>query len=383
MIRWFTPRKKGNGWKLQKFHDLLHLALDMERFGPPSNFDAGPMESGLRYWAKLPADTSQMRGYNTFAKQVAARTFEFQCFAKALRKHGLCGVRDPNPEKEEGKKKADNNLGTPGGTRYRIYANRINPMSQGGAIFKQTMPIRKNTCRSAFNVSRVVENFLRFQPKEEPHDWLPVQREGPDKFWELHTEVSLKLPMDGENMEHDIISTLRCHPNHLNEGPWYDWVIVQYKTDKKLFQDLENINTQYNPDCVPSKVLAIAKDPNDSNNSWLLVHGCEYRTTKEDIGQDSVLLEHWKLAYHDLSKYLPRIGRGINYDGTKMSPRDLPYKAPHLTWVRPENVLCRCLVIEEEPGIFETLPEDGNNRAKNDVLLVRQHKQWPLEFTDA
>jgi len=98
MVRWFTPRKKGNGWKLQKFHDLLHLALDMERFGPPSNFDPGPMESSLRFWAKLPADTSQMRGYNTFAKQVAARTFEFQCFAKALRKHGLSGVRDPQDQ---------------------------------------------------------------------------------------------------------------------------------------------------------------------------------------------------------------------------------------------------------------------------------------------
>jgi hypothetical protein len=33
MVRWFTPRKKGNGWKLQKFHDILHLAMDIERFG--------------------------------------------------------------------------------------------------------------------------------------------------------------------------------------------------------------------------------------------------------------------------------------------------------------------------------------------------------------
>jgi hypothetical protein len=44
--------------------------MDIERFGHPSNFDAGPMESGLKYWAKLPALTAQMRGYNTFVKHI-------------------------------------------------------------------------------------------------------------------------------------------------------------------------------------------------------------------------------------------------------------------------------------------------------------------------
>jgi hypothetical protein len=103
MVRWYCPRKKGKGWKLQKFHDILHLAVDMERFGHPSNFDAGPMESGLKFWAKLPALTSQMRGYNTFVKQVAWRTFEFQCFAKAMRKNGINGVLNflGNKEGEE------------------------------------------------------------------------------------------------------------------------------------------------------------------------------------------------------------------------------------------------------------------------------------------
>ena len=74
MVRWYTPRKKGNGWKLQKFHDILHLALDMERFSPPCNFDAGPHESGLCYWAKLPALTSQRRGYNVNGQKVSRKT---------------------------------------------------------------------------------------------------------------------------------------------------------------------------------------------------------------------------------------------------------------------------------------------------------------------
>jgi hypothetical protein len=35
MVRWYCPWKKGNGWKRQKFHDKLHLAIDVEHFGAP------------------------------------------------------------------------------------------------------------------------------------------------------------------------------------------------------------------------------------------------------------------------------------------------------------------------------------------------------------
>ena len=89
MVRFYMPRKKGNGWKIQKFHDILHLALDIERFGPPSNYDAGPGESGLKIWTKLPALTLQKRGYNTFLRQVGSRVFKTQCISKALRSHGV------------------------------------------------------------------------------------------------------------------------------------------------------------------------------------------------------------------------------------------------------------------------------------------------------
>jgi hypothetical protein len=37
-------RKKGNGRQLRNVHDILHLAVDMERFGPPKNFDTRPHE---------------------------------------------------------------------------------------------------------------------------------------------------------------------------------------------------------------------------------------------------------------------------------------------------------------------------------------------------
>ena len=46
------PRQSGNGWCIQKFHELLHVSHFMVQFGSPSNWDAGPGESSLKTFAK-------------------------------------------------------------------------------------------------------------------------------------------------------------------------------------------------------------------------------------------------------------------------------------------------------------------------------------------
>ena len=76
----------------------------MGKFGSPLNFDAGPYESSLRFWAKRMAQTAQMRGYTEFDKQVGARIHEYFCMAKMRRAMGMTGVSDvlaTIPEEEE------------------------------------------------------------------------------------------------------------------------------------------------------------------------------------------------------------------------------------------------------------------------------------------
>ena len=85
MISQRLPRETGNGWNLQKFHEMLHLASNMSRLGSPQNYDAGPGESSLRVWAKKPAMTAQKKGAVRFAEQVAARLHETACFEKMER----------------------------------------------------------------------------------------------------------------------------------------------------------------------------------------------------------------------------------------------------------------------------------------------------------
>lgn len=379
MVRWYTPRKSGRGWKIQKFHDLLHLAVDIERFGPPSNFDCGPNESSLRYWAKLPALTSQTRGYNTFAKQVAMRIYEFQCFAKALRLNGLRGRRSRKKENmNTGEETAAAAQDGPilGGSRYRVYTNTNIPSEQ----------ITSSKPQGSFAVSPVIENFLRWQNKAE-HDILPLSEDTRGtNFWELRTEVSF-IPKEGDRR-----ITLRCHPNYKNEGPWYDWAIVHFQPGNEVFHRPENkakflrnggvlrdwdpidkdAASQYGDTLVPSKILALAENP-VTGEAMALVHGCAFRLTGRDRESDTCLLEAWRLSYLDLYQQLPR-------DRRKNTGQN-SYLAPQLTWVALDSIYMRCLVIEEEPGVYENVPYHKRfKRPMDRVLLVRQRKDWANEF---
>ena len=412
--------KKGNGWRIQKFHDILHLALDMERFGPPSNFDAGPHESGLKIWAKLPAQTSQKRGYNVFVGQVAARVFEFQCMSKAMRHHGIKGLRDKPVDKAMEDLQVRHHDDTTaslspvlGGTTYRVY-NTPPPvqtndgkennsssvvgeerLTDGVGIFQQSERIsRDKRTKSQFTVHPVVENFLRWQPPDEPN--VMARTEGSSQFWELKTECRLTPPDDDKRI------TLRCHPNYQNEGPWYDWVLVNFQTDrffhkannKKRFDTLKRnkhpgLENEHDPmkhdtmnpdNCVPCKLLAFAERHTDGK-TMALVHGCSFRTTNNDIYHDTVLVEFWRLEYHDLYKNLPVELRNPQPRGRKRAGQH-DYTVPFLCWIDVASIVSRCFVIEEEPGLHEVLPrtKDKKSEALNWVMLMRPHSFWAEQF---
>jgi len=46
-IKTYAPWQDKNGWRLKKFHDLLHIVYDVELFGSPNNFDAAPNENKI------------------------------------------------------------------------------------------------------------------------------------------------------------------------------------------------------------------------------------------------------------------------------------------------------------------------------------------------
>jgi len=51
-IKKYIPNNESNRWKLQKFHDMLHILRDMKMFGCPQSWDASPGEHNLIDFAK-------------------------------------------------------------------------------------------------------------------------------------------------------------------------------------------------------------------------------------------------------------------------------------------------------------------------------------------
>lgn len=310
------------------------------------------------------------------------RTYENQCFSRALRVHGVNGVGSLRLARETEEARTDisvnktmTGVGRPkailGGTTYHVYAtpppsarSTKGNGAPGLAIFEQTKALRKKKTKSVFAVSPVVENFLRFQKKAD-HEDIPLQRERDKMFWELKTELTFTLANGGEE------TSIRCHPNYMDDGPWHDWIMVHFQVESNDFEPYEN-ETQFKKNIVPCKVLAVAANPHDPEDVRVLVHGCHFRTKNADTEQDTVLLEKWSLAYHDVKHDLPKLPGKKNRES---------YKVPHLCWVELDAIVCRCLVVEEEPGIFETVPTHPTSKKElNKVLLIRKRNKWMDEF---
>ena len=59
------------GWSISNFHDILHMATDMQLFGSLANVDTLKGEHGLKIWAKLPSRTTQStHGADKFIKEL-------------------------------------------------------------------------------------------------------------------------------------------------------------------------------------------------------------------------------------------------------------------------------------------------------------------------
>jgi hypothetical protein len=79
----YCPRQKGNKWKLQKLHELLHFPLMLFFFHHTKNFDASTGERHLKDVFKDVTRNSPQCGQDTFLCQVGARMHEKLIMTKA------------------------------------------------------------------------------------------------------------------------------------------------------------------------------------------------------------------------------------------------------------------------------------------------------------
>jgi len=68
-IKKYIPWNQNIKWKLQKFHDILHISQDMHIFGCPQNWDASPGEHNLIKFALFWIMTHNLPGSEIYIEK--------------------------------------------------------------------------------------------------------------------------------------------------------------------------------------------------------------------------------------------------------------------------------------------------------------------------
>jgi hypothetical protein len=236
------PSTKQHAWNFPKFHELLHLPDDMERFGASINFSAQRPESLLIPAAKLPGRRAQKRHEGS--------SYEIQSAQRLADTHIINTMYDKLFDN------SDHTMITQDDTSATITE------STGRATFVEI-------------TQRVVDNATRY-----------------NIAWSTTTDVNkLSLPVD---LLHFLCATFgdkvrcateyvrdrftfRCHPCYQSDGPIYDWM-------KVIFD--ESPPTSY-----PCRLASVVVLPNAAEPYQLVVQSATARTYK-----DSTLLTEWTFA---------------------------------------------------------------------------------------
>ena len=254
------PSNKEHAWNLPKFHELLHLADDMERFGASINFSAQRPESLLIPAAKLPGRRAQKRHagslYEIQSAQRLADTFIINVMFDKL--------FDTDTELSPATDAADGDI------------NSTHSASR-------SVPIYSSTGRATFvSISRQQNASAGGRCPETRYQITWSTTTSVDK---LHLSVDLltflcdtfgnTVRCATEYVREEY--TFRCHPCYQSDGPIYDWMKVIFDGEP--------------PSSYPCRLASVVITDNPDDPYQLVVQAATERTFR-----DSTLLREWKFS---------------------------------------------------------------------------------------
>jgi len=239
------PGEEGNdgalkgtqGWKLNKFHELLHMVRCIGMFGPPEKWIASHGERHHIDDCKRPAATAQKQ-HDRFTKQVAERLVDQMVIEKAkgeyflpvelnAKRHAvnmfpglvhngqlISGLlRTVEPCNNNARAVYHGSSVRRSLTSLQVYLSRIPPQY---GLLRRGNP--SGLFEGTTNISPYLTEFVRPLFLESHTDAGGVY-----KSLQKFTNLQLHLEMVSED------ELFRAHFNYRREGSWHDWVNVQRK----------------------------------------------------------------------------------------------------------------------------------------------------------
>ena len=381
LVRHYLPRAKGNGWHLQKFHEIMHAVFDMTRFGISKNYDASTQETGL-IKTKALSETAQKRGAEIFTIQTGSRVYENIVKEKALRINGVpddgtakprvAPPANPKPSTKEETLWNDWKAGDPpmlGGSHCLKYLNNTKPPEWSGAARRASKnPVGYSCPRTREpQLHPLVEKFFHagpYRPDETPDLAFETRT---DKEGNLHRFHTIYTELKMTNLNDDSAMLIRAHPDYQSEGAFYDWVLVDFVEDQ---WDDEAVFEDGPPkrEPIPSKCIGFVQS---EGQCYALVHSCFAR--REYLHQfDSTIFQNWRLEYGKWgSDHRDSIPGRADPTLPPCGRKTIQHAAVRLVSV--DCIVRQCFVMEEKPGLKEAIEIDLGEREKE-----RQHMRKVL-----
>ena len=191
----------------------------------------------------------------------------------------------------------------------------------------------------------------------------------------------------------------RCHPNYMNGGPWYDFVVIPWqgysphhieqqrrrKEKSKIRSTDHSEITSYLDEVyevqgadehsgeerclVPACLMALYRHPL-TNKDMAIVHSCRPRMIKNEE-RTSVLMESWHL-YADKDNIYIKDDKGVETVQTKY--------VPMFHTIEADEIVDGVRVYMEDPRIQEYWPlHDSSGHV---ILLTLRSKHWAKQFLE-
>ena len=310
------PRMSGNGWKLQKFHEILHIVDSILLFGSPSNWDAGIGERGLKDWAKIPSGTAQRRGQASFNLQTALRNAEAQAMKTAMAAMGIVG----------------------GSPRHRVcgtsyFSNNVTSQAPEQLV----IGLPKFRIQFMTGTGQATGEWLG---KRKQRGHVEVHPLLLDFFTRLNKQRDVGNngePIMGFTEYRRSGILFRAHPNYRSEGPFYDWANIQWEGYDEL---------------IPAKILAFFQYSHRTEETFAVVH-----SAKEKLEHNSVFVTRWEMDYTG---------------NTTITPK--------LFVVPADSIEERIFAVEELPGLYQSVTGQSNIERARRVLVISKMQKWSSEF---
>ena len=195
-------RTKGMGFKVMKFHAIIHLVEDIIMFGVPMNVDTGSNESHHKT-TKVAAKLTQ-KDIKTFEKQTSDRCDDFEVLDLAEQERQgrpLWEYYDGYIHKDFVEKEEEDTIG---GMMYHVFRDQETNLVRFDI---KTRMAQKDDVAIDLQLLHYLEKLQnKLQTNVATFDKLQICAE--------HTRSG---------------QMFRAHPNYRGKGPWRDWVMLQWQ----------------------------------------------------------------------------------------------------------------------------------------------------------